>query len=283
MAVMITGEGLRKMVAEGALIKNGDLACAESVKYDFRLSQRILKAKFGRPMRADEVPDKQDLVVEPGEVVFVLSEERLSLPRDVIAQLSPKRKLSHAGILTLGGFMIDPGYEGYLLVGLFNLSATPFPLIPGKKLVAATFQKLSQEEIGDFPVAGEPLEDFPDELIQVMKKYQPVAMQSVSDHVAALQGELRALQAEIRGHDEWYRRFENLLESHDKQIAGLLQGLTTEKESREKGEDKLSGLVSKIDKKLWWLQGAAWAILGMFVAFVLPVVVAWLLKKFGLT
>src|SRR5258708_1894626 len=107
MAVMITGQDLRTMVTEGALIKNGDLSCAESIKYDFRLSQRILKAKFGRPMRADEVPDKQDLVVEPGEVVFVLSEERLTLPRDVIAQLSPKRKLSHAGILTLGGFMID--------------------------------------------------------------------------------------------------------------------------------------------------------------------------------
>jgi hypothetical protein len=108
-------------------------------------------------------------------------------------------------------------------------------------------------------------------------------MQAVSDQVMALQSELRALQTEIRGHDEWYRRFEGLLEAHDKQIAGLLQGLTTEKEAREKGEDKLSGLVSKIDNKLWWLQGAAWAILGIVGVFVVPVAIAWILKKLGLS
>jgi len=282
MSVMITGEDLRKVVSEGVLIANGDLSCAEGVKYDFRLSQRILKARFRRPVNADElsVSERRELVVEPGEVVFVLSEERLTLPANMIAQLSPKRKLSHAGILTLGGFTIDPGYEGRLLVGLFNLSATPFDLIPGKKLVGATFHRLTAEEVGDFPPPGEPLDDFPDELIQVMQKYQPMASQAVFDQIKQLQGDLRTLQTEIRSHDEWYKRFEGLLEGHDKQIAELIGGLRSEKEAREKGEDKLSELITKIDRKLWWLQGAGWAIFGVIVFVGVPLLVAWLIKRF---
>jgi deoxycytidine triphosphate deaminase len=280
MAVMITGDDLRNAVTEGALIASGDLSCAEGVKYDFRLSQRILKAKFRRPINAGElsVSERRDLIIEPGEVVFVLSEERLTLPSDVIAQLSPKRKLSHAGILTLGGFTIDPGYEGHLLVGLFNLSATPFDLIPGKKLVGATFYRLTADELGEFPPPGEPLDDFPDELIQVMQKYQPMASQAVFDQVKQLAGDLRALQTEIRSHDEWYKRFEGLLEGHDRQIAELLRGLTAEKDAREKGEDKLSGLINRIDNKLWYVQGAAWAILTIVALIGIPVLVAWILK-----
>ena len=107
----------------------------------------------------------------------------------MVAQLSPKRKLSHAGILTLGGFTIDPRYVGRLLLGLFNFSSTPFPLIPGKKVIAATFYKLEGSELGEFPDPGEPLDDFPDELVQVMQKYHPVALQSLTDLVNRLQND----------------------------------------------------------------------------------------------
>ena len=61
-----------------------------------------------------------DRFVEPGEVVFVLTEERLDLPRNMIAVLSQKRKLFNQGIQVLGGFCIDPLYRGKLLVGLYN-------------------------------------------------------------------------------------------------------------------------------------------------------------------
>lgn len=138
---MITGRELREAVEKSTFIEGGDVKCAEGVKYDFRLSQRILKAKFGRPVSANELspPERADLFIEPGEMVFVLSAERLKLSDTMTAELSPKRKLSHAGILAMGGFCIDPLYDGFLLIGLYNFSSTRFPLLPGKKLIAATF------------------------------------------------------------------------------------------------------------------------------------------------
>lgn len=56
----------------------------------------------------------------------------------MIAQLSPKRKISQAGVLTLGGHTVDPGYEGPLLIGLLNVASKPFILKPGRKLIAAS-------------------------------------------------------------------------------------------------------------------------------------------------
>ena len=101
MSIMVTGQELGTAVKDGTFIQNGDPSGVEGVKYDLRLSSRILKAKFSRPVDASEMSEveKGDLCVDPGEVVFVLTEERLALPMNMLAQLSPKRKLSRRSYL----------------------------------------------------------------------------------------------------------------------------------------------------------------------------------------
>lgn len=274
---MITGRELREAVEKSTFIQRGDVRCAEGVKYDFRLSQRILKAKFGRPVSADELsgPERADLFIEPGEMVFVLSEERLALPENMTAELSPKRKLGHAGILAMGGFCIDPLYQGHLLIGLYNFSSTRFALMPGKKLIAATFYELGDRELNGFQ-APETLDDFPDELLQVMQKYQPVAIQSVQEAVQKLRDELQGLRIEFQSRSDWYDRFEKALDRHDNQIADMLKGLNAEVDARNKGEDKLSQALSKLQTTLTWLRGIGAAI-GFLVAVIgIPLLISWI-------
>ena len=281
MPTMLTGDRLRDAVLNQTLMRNGDAGCSEGVKYDFRLSNHILKAKFGRPIDASEVSSDQ-LFIEPGEMVFALSEERLNLPSNVMAELSPKRKLSHGGILVIGGFCIDPGYTGRLLIGLFNVSSTRFPLIPKKKVIAATFYELEGNELMGSLVPVAPVDDFPDELITTMQRYSPVAIQSVVELVERLKNDLVGLRDEIRSRDEWYRRFESSLERHDSQIGELISGLKAEKEARESGQDRLSTTLKDIEKILSWLKGAAWVlgILGTVIGG--PLLVQWLARASGL-
>ena len=263
MPAMVTGQKLRAAVQDRSFIQGGDATCVEGVKYDFRLSARILKARYGSPIDASKLSEleKQGLSVEPGEVVFVLTEERLKLPEDMVAQLSPKRKLSHAGILTLGGFTIDPRYQGRLLLGLFNFSSTPFPLIPGKKVIAATFYKLEGSELGEFPDPGEPLDDFPDELVQVMQKCHPVAFQAVTELVKRLQDDLSTLREEVRSHETWYQRFKDLLDAHNLQIGGLASDLKSEIDVRKSGHDELTRAIREMQGALSFLKGAAWVVM----------------------
>jgi deoxycytidine triphosphate deaminase len=280
-AELVTGDHLREAVEKGTFIKHGDVACAEGVKYDFRLSSHFLKAAFKRPVDARHLTEseKRDLVVEPGEVVFVLTEETLDLPNDTMAQLSTKRKVAHAGILTLGGFAVDPGYRGPLLIGLFNFSSTPFPLIPGKKVIAATFYKLDKSEVPATPAPVEALTGFPDELVAVMQKYQPVAVQSVAETVRKLQGELISLQGEVRSHLDWYNQFKAALETNSKQIAELTGDIQAETDVRRKGEDELTKGLHDVKGSLSFLRGAAWVIggiLGTGLAVAIGVVI-WVL------
>ncbi len=281
MPTIITGDKLSEAVEKGTFIKGGIVTCAEGVKYDFRLSARILKSSFHGPIDATKLTtiEQAKLVIEPGEMVFVLSEERLDLPSNIMAELSPKRKMSHAGVLAIGGFCVDPLYQGRLLIGLYNFSSTAFLLIPGKKVIAATFYELEESERGEFSKPEAALEDFPDELIQVMQKYSPVSMQSVSEALDKLRAELDSLKTEIRSRDEWYKRFQESLERHDKQIESLLTGLEQEREARKSGQDQLTRELQGLHKTLAWLRGAAWGfwvLLGAALGIAGSLGVSWL-------
>jgi hypothetical protein len=151
--------------------------------------------------------------VLPGEVAFVLTRERLRLPRNMIAVLSPKRKLAHAGIMVLGGLTIDPAYQGFLLIGLYNCSSTPFPLRPGKKVIAAVFYELAEDELVEFPVA-EPTEitDFPDDLVNLIRNYRPIALGGLQEEILETRRELTALKTDIATDKTWRDTFKHDLE-----------------------------------------------------------------------
>ncbi len=152
-------------------------------------------------------------------------------------------------------------------------------MIPGKKVIAATFYELEESERGEFSKPEAALEDFPDELIQVMQKYSPVSMQSVSEALDKLRAELDSLKTEIRSRDEWYKRFQESLERHDKQIESLLTGLEQEREARKSGQDQLTRELQGLHKTLAWLRGAAWGfwvLLGAALGIAGSLGVSWL-------
>ena len=234
MARAITGEQLVTAVEEQSFIKGGDPRCAEGIKYDFRMGSRVLKAKYGRSIDINKIPEaeKAEMVVEPGEVVFVLTEETLELPVDIMAHLMPKRKLSHEGILVLGGFCVDPLYSGKLLVGLYNFSSSRFMLEPGRKLIAAVFYELEDTEKGVFEKPESSVADFPGELVRLISSYQPIDLKGLRDDINSLESQISNLRTEITTDKEWKKDFQAKLELQANNIDKLLKGLDEEKENR---------------------------------------------------
>jgi len=281
MGRFLTEKELIEGLKPSGFIQNGDPQCAEGIKYDFRLSSQILKSSFKRPIDASRLSEREkgDLSIAPGEMIFVLSEERLNLPGNVVAHLSPKRKLSHAGVLAIGGFCVDPGYKGRLLIGLYNFSSTNFPLIPGKKVIAATFYELNHDEAIGAAHPEAAIEDFPEELIRMIASYEPMSIKSVADLVKQLSQELESLKTEIRSHEDWYKRFEQSLDLHNDQIGKLTTGLLAEKEARSKGEDAITSAINKLDGSLSWLRGAAWVLVGVVAMIAIPILLAWIEGK----
>lgn len=242
-------------VKEATFIKNGSVENCEGLKYDFRVSKRVLRADFIRPLEFSDAnaEEQEKLVIEPGEVAFVITEESLELPNNIFCQLSAKRKLSHGGIIILGGFTVDPQYKGKLVFGLYNISSRRYPIIPGKKLVAGIFYKIDKNEAATFSKNPEPLYDFPDDLLAMIKEYKPItntAIESFSANIDRLQADVRDIRTQLDNDRTWKEDFKHGLDKNSEQIhqisdaiAELTNSLKTEIQERQR---ETSGLREKL-------------------------------------
>ena len=245
MPTLLNNPELKQAINEGGFIINGKIENIDGIKYDFSVSNRILKARFKQPIDIDQLPQtlKGELVIEPGEVVFVLTQENLALPDNISAILVPKRKLSHDGIMILGGLSIDPLYEGKLLIGLYNLSSSPYPIIPGRKVIGAQFYRLSDTEKIDVTKPEIKIIDFPDELVRLMQNYKPVSAEALMNSVDNLESKFETLLQEFRSKDDWFNKLQDSMEKQEKTIDKILQGLEKEAIDRRSSD-------SEIEKKV---------------------------------
>lgn len=291
MATMLTGERLIAAVRDQTFIRGGDPACVEGVKYDFRMGNRLLKAG-GLPIDTKELSEaeRSRLVLEPGEIAFALSEETLNLPNNMVVALSPKRKLSHEGVLILGGFFVDPLYPGKLLVGLYNFSTSKWPLQPGKKMIAGVFYTLADDEIGDFEKPDSPIMDFPDDLVRVMQHYKPTTLEALQEIIETTKGELKELREEFRTQTSWKQDFQRELtelltatRALEKSVSDLRDGLADEVKNRQAAERKIDSIgttVTDLSKKrdrrrdFWMLTLVA--VIGVLAGLLAPPLWRWL-------
>lgn len=243
MAEILSEDELVKIVTNPQCMENGTEENVEGIKYDFKFGERFLKAHFSVPRNYNELSGEElkYASVEPGEVVFVLSKEKLKLPNNIYIQLSPKRSLAHDGIELLGGLTVDPSYEGYLVFGLYNVSGTPFKLIPGIKLVGANFSRLNESEIpsqsGKKPNA---IYDFPERLKQLIGKYKPVNPQTISEELKKLQYAFNDSQDKLNS---------NIREINEAVIE-MRKELTNEISKREQESIRVSEQLSGLQRKM---------------------------------
>lgn len=252
MSRLILENELRDAVKNNSFIKNGSLNSCEGMKYDFRVSSKLLSPHFNRDRAFDE-QDETNFVIKPGETAYVMTEEDLDLPNNIFCQLSTKRKLSHDGILLLGGFSIDPNYKGKLFFGLHNLSREDYPFRPNKKLVAGIFYELSGEETKVITSAPEPLYDFPDELMKNIKFFKSASTEALEGRIEELKSSLSVLKEQIDTDKSWKAEFKEGLSQNNQQIARLgtsLEELTkklgSEIDERKHGESQLKAKYSVI-------------------------------------
>ncbi|MDR0472384.1 MAG: hypothetical protein LBH43_01755 [Treponema sp.] len=250
MAKVLSGKRLQDAVASDSLMSNGDVQNCNGIKYDFRLDENILKSKYGVPINYYSVPVERqgiDLVVSPGEIVFVMSKETLNLPPNTYSVLSPLRKMSEFGIVTIGGLAIDPGYNGKLLFGLYNISSEDFKLLPNVKLVGAVFYELSDDELPTDYTPPKAIEGYSSTLIEKIEKYQPVGIKTLEESVTEIQKQLEVFKKSLSKNNDAIEKLDDLVHKTSKNIdrisddiKNLSDSLKAESEMRKKEFDVLS-------------------------------------------
>ena len=254
MSRIILENELKETIINNGFIKNGSLNSCEGMKYDFRVSPKLLSPHFNRDRLYDE-KDEANFIIKPGETAYVTTEEDLDLPNNIFCQLSTKRKLSHDGILLLGGFSIDPNYKGKLFFGLHNLSREDYPFRPGKKLVAGIFYELNNDEAKLINSNPESFYDFPDELVKNIKSFKSASTEALEEIISDLRLSVNNIKDQIDSDKSWRDDFKKGLTQNNEQISklgisleDLAKKLGQEIDERKLGEiDQLSKLSSPLD------------------------------------
>jgi len=272
MSKVISGKRLQKAIIDNEFLNGGDVSNCDGLKYDFRLDDCILKAKYGVPINYSSFPiEKQgtELVVSPGEMVFVMTKESLNLPKNIFSQLSPRRKMTDFGIITLGGLAIDPGYHGKLLFGLYNISSEDFKLVPNAKLVGAVFFELEGDEMLVDYTPPKPIDGFSSTLIEKIAKYQPVGINTLEDALKELEKQFETFKKGLSKNSDAIEKLEDIMRNTSRNIdkisedvKNLSDGLKMEAESRK-------SISKEVDIKIATLKGALWLATAIGSAIVL--------------
>lgn len=272
MSKVISGKRLQDAISNSRILIDGDVSNCDGIKYDFRLDDCILKPKYGVPISYSTFPvEKQgsELVVSPGEMVFVMSKETLNLPQNTFSQLSPRRKMTEFGIITLGGLAIDPGYNGKLLFGLYNVSSEDFKLVPNAKLVGAVFYELEADELLTDYMPPKAIDRYSSTLIEKISKYQPIGITTIQESVREIEKQLEIFKKGLSKNTDAIDELEKIMRKTSinidrisEDIGNLSNSLKLEVEARKesaKSETEARESIKKeVDKKIATLKGALW-------------------------
>ncbi len=87
----------------------------------------------------------QSFPIPPGQFAFLLTEERVSVPKTALAFISVRATVKFGGLVNVSGFHVDPGYRGRLVFSVFNAGPAPVHLARGDDCFLIWYADLDRE------------------------------------------------------------------------------------------------------------------------------------------
>jgi deoxycytidine triphosphate deaminase len=145
---ILNGPELRKRIVAGWLILNASMRengepDVQAASYDLRSGIALWKDKSSHELKSlfydQSAPHQPVVTLLPGQMVFVITHEELSLPPDVCGTVYSRNRLQKQNILALNAGHVDPGYRGPIIIRLINLGQTEWPLTLGDAVFTVVF------------------------------------------------------------------------------------------------------------------------------------------------
>lgn len=111
-----------------------------NVSYDFRVGDQYRSHLERHPV---EIPAEGTITLHPGSALIIQTAEYVHLPRRMFGIIAPKVSLLQQGLSTTFS-KVDPGYNGHLLITLFNLGQTTQVLKKGQSFCAFSILDVSK-------------------------------------------------------------------------------------------------------------------------------------------
>ena len=87
----------------------------------------------------------QAFAIPPGQFAYVMTQEVVTIPNDVLAFISVRARVKWKGLVNVSGFHVDPGYQGRLTFAVFNAGPAPIHLRQGDPTFLIWFANLDAD------------------------------------------------------------------------------------------------------------------------------------------
>jgi deoxycytidine triphosphate deaminase len=116
---------------------------SKSASYAVRVGQKAIYWDGDDILGEIALKSGQTFKVPPNSIVYIKTKETFRLPTYIAMRFNLKINNVHRGILLGTGPLVDPGYEGHLLIPLHNLTTNTYYFHEGDTFVWAEFTKVS--------------------------------------------------------------------------------------------------------------------------------------------
>jgi len=136
-----------------SLVTNGEIVTADAAVVETRES--CIELKVGHTVHFPFRPPGQNkstlektssITIQPGEVISVVTEEKVGLPLDGYGRIYPKGRMTTIG-LAIASTNVDPGFQGCLIISIINASRAPIKLKRGTAIAKLELSKLATKNI----------------------------------------------------------------------------------------------------------------------------------------
>lgn len=142
------------------------------------------------------VPDRLQggpMIVPPGQFAFLLTEEFLRIPSDMMAFISLKSSAKWRGLINVSGFHVDPGFNGRLIYSVYNAGPSPIQLNRGQDLFLLWLADLDRSATAAFAKKQKaPLLEIPSSMVSDVNR-QIHSLQALSDRIERLASRLTVI------------------------------------------------------------------------------------------
>jgi len=184
---ILSDKEIQDFVSRSLLISKETFSsnCLEASSYDIRVGGKGILGGDGSEI---DLISEKSMEIPPGAYAAVISYEKMIFPKKISARLGSKRALSYEGIILLTGSIVDPGYEGHLLFGLYNASQKKVHIRYGRKICNIVFEKLAIEPEKEVQPEPNLLHgNFPDSFLDKMANMDVLPWMQISERVKQIE------------------------------------------------------------------------------------------------
>lgn len=125
-----------------------------------------------------------ELIIPAGQFAYLLSEEYVKIPKNVMGFISLKSRVKWLGLINVSGFHVDPGFEGRLIYSVYNAGPSSIHLNRGQDLFLLWLADLDRESAKPYvkSTPATPQNNIPSSMISNVDR-RIHSLQGLSDEV----------------------------------------------------------------------------------------------------